>query len=210
MNLSEYTCREFTDAVGSRKPVPGGGGVSALAGALGIALGNMVGCLTTGKKKYADVEEDIRNLMKKAEQLQAEFLRLIDKDAEGFKPLSEAYKMPSSTEEERNFKEKVMENALVRACDAPLEMMRKCSEAIDVIGEFAEKGSNLAVSDAGAGAILCKSALQSASLNVFINTRDMKDRATAGKLKDEAETLLRTYTVKADEIYGRVYCQLNK
>ena len=208
MGLSEYTCKEFVKKTGSSEPVPGGGGVSALAGALGIALGNMVGCLTKGKKKYAEYEEDIVALMKESDELQDRLLLLIDKDAEGFKPLAEAYSLPSGTEEENAEKERVIEEASVLACNAPMEMMHLICRAIDIICEFAEKGSRLAISDAGAGAIICKGALQSASLNVFINTRGMKKRDVAEKLNREAEDMLIEYTVKADEIYASVYGSL--
>lgn len=208
MGLSECTCKEFVSATGSKTPVPGGGGVSALAGALGTALGNMVGCLTTGKKKYAEYEEDIQRLMKESDELQEKLLSLIDEDAEGFKPLAEAYSLPSGTDEEKAEKERVIEEASVLACRAPIAMMQSICHAIDIIAEFAAKGSRLAISDAGAGAIICKGALQSASLNVFINTKEMKNREVAEKLNEEAENMLMEYTMKADEIYASVYGSL--
>lgn len=208
MDFAEKTCREFTEVLGSSAPVPGGGGASALAGAAGTALGIMVGKLTEGKKKYAAVEDDIQRLIKDAEKLRIELLELIDKDAECFEPLSKAYGLPAGTDEEKAEKERILEEASLTACSAPVEIMRKCCEAIDLIGEFAEKGSVLAVSDAGAGAVLCRGALQSASLNVFINTRSMKDREKADRLNEEADRMLMKYTMKADEIYGRVYNNL--
>ena len=208
MRFEEYTCKDFVHETGSKSPVPGGGGVSALAAALGTALGNMVGHLTTGKKKYAAYEEDIQRLMGQAEELENQLLGLIDRDAEGFRPLAEAYRMPSGTEEEKEEKERVLEEASVTACEAPMEIMRCCCRAIDLIEEFAEKGSVLAISDAGAGAIICKGALQSASLNVFINTKGMKNRVNAERLDHEAEDMLMVYTMKADKIYASVYNSL--
>ncbi len=206
--IREKQITEFMAELGSKAPVPGGGGAAALAGAAGAALGAMVGALTTGKKKYIDVEEDIQALMKEALELKDRLLALIDEDAEGFQPLSEAYGLPSETEAEREEKARIMESALRKACKAPIEMMRCCCRVIDLCGEFAAKGSRLAVSDAGCGAILAKSALQAASLNVFINTRMMKDRAFARNLEEEAEGLLKEYTVQADEVYGMVYKNL--
>lgn len=210
MNFIDKSCREFTEALSSKAPVPGGGGASALAGALGTALGNMVGQLTTGKKKYADVEEDIQVLMEKASKLQQELLALVEKDAEVFEPLSKAYGMPKETEEEKAEKEKVMAAALKEACSVPLEIMHKCCEAIDLQAEFAAKGSRLAISDAGVGVIFCKSALQGASLNVFINTKAMKDRALAEKIDGEADEMLLQYTMKADEVFASVFHELRK
>ena len=182
MGFSTVPCNEFVEVLGSKAPVPGGGGASALVGAVGTALGNMVGALTVGKKKYADVEEEMKELMAKATTLQDELLHLIERDAEVFEPLSKAYGMPRETEEEKAEKARVMEIVLKDACSVPMEIMEKCCEAIDLIVEFAAKGSALAISDAGVGAAFCKAALQGASLNVYINTKSMKNREYAEEL----------------------------
>lgn len=210
MNFTDQSCKAFVQALASKEPVPGGGGASALVGALGTALGNMVGQLTAGKKKYAAVEEDIKTLMHQAETLQKELLELVEKDAEVFAPLAKAYGMPKETEEEKAEKERVMEAVLRDACSVPLEIMEKCCCAIDLHREFATKGSVLAISDAGVGVIFAKAALQGASLNVFINTSSMKDRAYAEKLDAKAEKMLMEYTVAADEVYAQVYSKLRK
>ena len=204
MGFTDNTCREFVEVLATKAPVPGGGGASALAGAIGTALGNMVGSLTAGKKKYADVEADIIELQKKADALQADLLALVEKDAEVFEPLSKAYGMPKDTPEQQAEKDRVMEECLRNACSVPLDIMRKCCEAIDIMEGFAEKGSKLALSDAGVGAILCRSALMGASLNVFINTSSMKDRAYAAETEEEANTMLEKYTVKAEDIFNDV------
>ena len=109
MGFSTSTCTEFVEVLASKAPVPGGGGASALVGAVGTALGNMVGSLTVGKKKYADVEDEMYELKAKCDQLQKDFLRLIERDAEVFEPLSKAYGMPKETEEEKAEKARVME-----------------------------------------------------------------------------------------------------
>ena len=175
-----------------------------MVGAVGTALGNMVGSLTVGKKKYADVEAEMWELKGKCDKLQAEFLTLIERDAEVFEPLSKAYGMPRETEEEKAEKARVMEIVLKEACSVPMEIMEKCCEAIDVIVEFAAKGSALAISDAGVGVIFCKAALQGASLNVFINTKSMKNREYAEELNAKAEAMLAKYTVLADEVFAQV------
>lgn len=210
MQWIDQSLRAFTEVLASKAPVPGGGGASALVGALGTALGSMVGALTVGKKKYAAVEEDIKGLMKQAEVLQAELLALVEKDAEVFAPLAAAYGMPKETKEEKAEKARVMELVLKDACSVPLEIMEKCCKVIDLHREFAEKGSVLAVSDAGVGVIFAKAALQGASLNVFINTGSMQDRAYAETLNEKAEKMLMEYTVAADEVYAKVYSQLKK
>lgn len=204
MDFTKYTCEEFVDILSTKAPVPGGGGASALVGAVGCALGNMVGSLTVGKKKYADVEADIIALKEKADVLQKELLRLVEEDAKVFEPLSKAYGMPKETEEEKAEKARVMAIVLKDACSVPMEIMRKCCEAIELIEEFAQKGSVIALSDAGVGAVFCKAALLGASLNVFINTKSMADREYAESLNKEAERMIEEYAVRADEVFRSV------
>ena len=208
MGFSTVPCNEFVEVLGSKAPVPGGGGASALVGAVGTALGNMVGALTVGKKKYADVEEEMKELMAKATTLQDELLHLIERDAEVFEPLSKAYGMPRETEEEKAEKARVMEIVLKDACSVPMEIMEKCCEAIDLIVEFAAKGSALAISDAGVGAAFCKAALEGASLNVYINTKSMKNREYAEELNAKCDAMLEKYTKIADEVFESVLGRL--
>ena len=203
MGFSTSTCTEFVEVLSSKAPVPGGGGASALVGAVGTALGNMV-----GKKKYADVEDEMWELKKKCDQLQKDFLHLIERDAEVFEPLSKAYGMPRETEEEKAEKARVMEAALKEACSVPMEIMEKCCEAIELIVEFGAKGSKLAISDAGVGAAFCKAALKGASLNVYINTKSMADRAYAEELNKKADAMLEKYTKIADETFDSVLGRL--
>ena len=207
MGFSTVPCNEFVEVLASKAPVPGGGGASALVGAIGTALGNMVGSLTVGKKKYADVEEEMYELKGKADALQKELLHLIERDAEVFEPLSKAYGMPRNTEEEKAEKARVMEFVLKDACSVPMEIWRDAVK-IDLIEVFAEKGSTLAISDAGVGATFCKAALEGASLNVFINTKSMKNREYADELNKKADEMLSVYTKKAEEIYQSVAARL--
>ena len=198
--FTDKTITEFMDELASNAPVPGGGGAASLLGAVGVSLGDMVGELTTGKKKYADVEEDIQRLMKEAKEIKNEFLRLIDADAEAFAPLARAYGIPK----DEPGRDEIMEEALKNGASVPMDIMRTCGRALDIIEEFAEKGSRLAVSDAGCAAASCKAAMQAASLNVFINTKSMKDRPHAEALNAEADQLLAKYTVLADKIFDSV------
>ena len=200
MSFIKKPCDEFVEVLSSKSAVPGGGGASALVGSIGIALGAMVGNLTVGKKKYADVENDILELLDKAAALQAELLRLVDEDAVVFEPLSKAYGIPKDDPS----REQVMEDALKLACTVPMDIMRLCARAIELIDEFAQKGSVLALSDAGAGAVFCKAALKSASLNVYINTQSMTDKGYAGSIEAEADAISGKYCVMADDIFNSV------
>ncbi len=200
MDMTNESCRKFVEVLASSAPTPGGGGAAALVGAVGTALGNMVGSLTVGKKKYADVEAEILDLKAKCDTLQTELLDLVKKDAEGFEPLAKAYGIPKDDPN----RAEILEKATVEACKVPMEIMEKCCEALDYIKIFAEKGSRLAVSDAGCGAVCCKAALQAASLNVFINTKSLKDRAVAEELNRQANVMLSKYCALAEEIFADV------
>lgn len=201
----EKNIDKFLEALASSAPTPGGGGAAALCGALGIALGNMVGSLTLGKKKYADVQEDIAELNAKAEALRAGFVALVDADAEAFAPLSRAYAIPKDDPA----RDEIMEPALLRAAEAPLEIMRKCAEALDLISGYAAKGSALAISDAGCAAALCGAAMEAAALNVKINTKSMKNRAVADNINAEMNELLQKYVALSQEIYNDVSGRLS-
>ncbi len=208
MKYKDKTCNDFINELASKAPVPGGGGASALVGSIGVALGAMVGNLTIGKNRYENVEPDLMTLIEKSELLQRELLDLIDKDAEAFEPLARAYRLPSDNEELEKEKEIIMEEALRTACTAPLKIMEQCCGAIELHNEYAVKGSEMVISDVGCGAVFCKAALLSASLNVFINTKLMKDRGYAMDINTKANSMLDRYIPLADEIFSDVRAQL--
>ena len=194
------SCREFVTVLASDAPAPGGGGAAALVGAIGTALGNMVGSLTVGKKKYAEVEAEIIELKAKCDALQTELLNQVEADEVNFLPLAKAYGIPKDDPN----RDKIMEEATIIAWSTPMKIMELCCEAIDCIAVFAAKGSRLAVSDAGCGAVCCKAALQSASLNVFINTKSLKNREVAEEMNAKAFAMLDKYCAMADEIFAGV------
>ena len=200
MEMNDLSCAQFLAQLASKAPTPGGGGTAALVGAAGVALG----CLTTGKKKYAVVEADIQALNARAEALRLELEALVQADADAFAPLAAAYGLPKDTPEQAAHKASVLEAALDGASAVPLQIMEKCAEGIALAGQYAAKGSVLAVSDAGCAAVLCKAALQAASLNVFINTKLMADRSRAAALDARADALLAEFVPRADETFTAV------
>ena len=202
--MCELPVSVFTLQLSSKAPVPGGGGAAALAGALGAALGGMVACLTVGKPKYADVEDEILELKVKALKAQNDLIGLIEKDAEVFAPLARAYGMPTGTDEEKLEKDRVMQECLKQASMAPLEIMEKCAETLVLLKGFAEKGSALAVSDAGCGAVLSKAAMQAAWLNVRINIRLIKDEDFVAEVEGKVKDMLETSLPLADSIFSYV------
>ena len=173
MDMTLESCRKFVEVLASDAPAPGGGGAAALVGAIGTALGNMVGSLTVGKKKYADVEERMR---------------------------AKAYGIPKDDPN----RDAILEEATVTACAVPMHIMELSCQAIEYVSVFAAKGSRLAVSDAGCAAVCCKAALQAASLNVFINTKSLKNREVAEEMNAKANGMLAKYVPMADEIFHSV------
>lgn len=199
---------QWVDTLASKAPVPGGGGASALGGALAAALGQMVANLTVGKKRYADVEEEMQQSLFALNILQMELMALADKDAEVFAPLAASYGMPTETEEQKAEKERVMEANLLAASLVPLKMMEKASAVLDILRLLEEKGSRMAVSDVGVAVQFARAALNGAVMNIYINTRSMKDREKAEELNESARKLIETGTAQADEIYGKVLARL--
>ena len=190
--MIQQSCTSWLSDLASSKPAPGGGGASAFVGAIGVSLGAMVGSLTIGKKKYIEVEEEMKELVERSNELSMKLQSMVKADAEAFLPLSDAYRMPSSTEEEKAAKNEAIQAALTGATEVPLNILILCSEAVELIREFQLKGSRLALSDAGCGASCCKAAMESAKLNVYINLKLMDD-----------EERVRVYEAKMNEAYER-------
>ena len=206
--IESMTIQEFLDVLSSKEPVPGGGGASALAGALGNALGQMVSNLTIGKKKYALVEDEIKELAERMKGIQGQFTQLADQDAKVFAPLAKCYSLPSDTEEEKAYKAEVMEARLLDASLVPMEIMEKAAEMLEIMDILADKGSRMAVSDVGVGVQFIRTALLGAVMNVYINTKSMKNRENAEEMNEKAERLIREGTEAADRIYQKVLGQL--
>lgn len=202
--MAEQNMKDFITVLSSKAAVPGGGGACAYVAAAGMALGSMVANLTTGKKKYAEYQQEIEQILEKAEALSNELMSYMDKDAESFEPLSKAYGLPKDTPEQIAYKEKVMAKALTDASMTPIALMEKILEALKLLDRLSVIGSRLAVSDVGAGVQLCKAALNGASLNVFINTKLMKNREEAEELNTKTDAFLIEGNEMADRIYDTV------
>lgn len=204
--LTDLSCTAFAEVLASKAPVPGGGGAAALAGALGVALCSMVGNFTTGKKKYAAYEEDVQRMLAEGEILRARLLELVEADAAAFEPLSRAYAIPK----EDPTRDAVLEEAALNACKAPMEMVSCCGEALLLLEEMLEKGSRLLLSDVGCGALLCKAAMESAAMNVFVNTGSLQDRAVAVGMERQVDETLEKYLPMAERIAASVTATLRK
>ena len=208
MMMLEQKTTEFLDVLSSSAPVPVGGGASAAVGAFASALGMMVTNLTIGKKKYIDVEAEMEDIRSRLEALQQELVGLTDRDAEAFEPLSRAYGLPKETEEQRIEKERVMEKALYEASVVPLQIMKTVFRVMEDLEVLGEKGSRLAVSDVGVAVLFARAALEGASLNIYINTRLMKNREQAERLNKESDELIAEAGRLQEKIYTGVLAKI--
>lgn len=183
-------CEEFINALASSAPAPGGGAAAAYCGALGSALCAMVGNITKEKKPEAAA------LAAEAETLGAELLALIDKDAEGFLPLSKIYSMPKDTEGYAEMKRE----AVFEAVKAPLEMLEKTTEVVELLLKIKELSSKLLLSDLGCAAAMCTAAMKSAAMNVYVNTRLLKDDRRSEEIAEKVDRILEAYILITEEI----------
>ena len=188
--IKTETIQHYCEALGSKLPTPGGGGASALAGVFGCSLGLMVISFTLGKKRYADVEEDMLKDQEALLRLREDFYRLAEEDEKAFAPLARTYKLPETTQEEKKKKKDAMEEALYEAARVPMETMERALEALKIVGDIAEKGSRMAISDAGVSGDFLSAALKGSSLNVLINARSMQDQAHREDLVERCTALL--------------------
>jgi len=206
--MENMSIKDFTNELSAKKPVPGGGGVAALAGVLSAALSSMVVNYTLGKKRYVKYNDKLEKVINKSIKLRDELINLINEDAKAFEPLSIAYKLLTDTGTQKTKKNNIMEKALVNASKVPMNIAVKSCEVIILHKELLEIGSKIVLSDIGVGAILALSALKSAVLNIYINTKLMKDKEMANKLNRKANDLAKTYTSIAEYTYNQVTDQI--
>ena len=202
MDYTDKTCKEFVESVGMKTPIPGGGSVAALVGALGASLSTMVASLTIGKKKFIAVEAEMQKNIEEIYKLQNELLALVQKDIDNFEPLAQLYQRKGKTPEEKKEISEAKQQALYEACLVPMEIIQKCCRAIELAQEFATKGNKVIIADSGSSAVLCKAAMQAASFNVYINTNMMKDKELAKKINGECTARIVYYGALADAVFG--------
>lgn len=200
MKMLEKPATQFLSELSSNAPVPGGGGASAAVGAFAAALGMMVTNLTIGKKKYADYEEEVKTVRDRLEGLRDHLIDLVDGDAVAFEPLSKAYSIPKDDPE----RDTIMENALYEASVVPMSIMETVLAAAKELEILVAKGSKLAVSDVGVGILFAQAAIEGASLNVYINTKSMKDRERAAALDAKADAIIAEGAALKARIYDGV------
>jgi len=206
--LTEKPVMTFLDELASSAPAPGGGSAAALAAAIGAALVSMVANLTVGKKKYADVQDDIQRILSHSEALRHKCVKLLEDDVAAYTEVSRAYKMPRDTEEQKQARSAAIQEVLKGATAVPMELAEACVEILNLCPESAEKGNVRAVSDAGVGALMAEAALRAAALNVWINLGSIKDAAFVQKEGARLNALLEGKAELKEEILKDVEAKL--
>ncbi len=198
MSFSNKSIQMFLDELASAEPVPGGGTVAALSGALGASLVAMVCRLTIGKKTYEAVSAEMQTILPRAEALQRELTDLMQADTDAYARVMDAYRLPKTTETEKTARTQAIQAALQHAAEVPLRVAECCVEVLTLGRVVVEKGNLNATSDGGVGALMAHAGLRGAAYNVLINLGGIRDdafaqerRARVTALAAEADRLAR-------------------
>ncbi len=206
--MKNQSIQEFLDQLASSAPTPGGGGAAALLGAMGAALTSMVCNLTIGKEKYADVEGEMKDTLKRAEDLRTSLTDMIAADVEVFDKLMGSYGLPKETDEDKAARSEAIQVALREATDVPLNCARACGDVIAVSRSAAENGNTNVISDAGVSVMAAYAGLKSAALNVNINAGSIKDKAFADAKLAELDKIMASADQDTNAIYEIVRSKL--
>jgi len=206
---TQITIEEYLNELSSSAPTPGGGNVSALCGVLAGSLGIMVCNLTIGKKKYADVENEIKDLLTKLETVKSDFLKLAEEDNQAFNKVMEAFKLPKETDEEKKTRSKKIDEATFEAAVVPSRVIKTCRIALPYIEAVAEKGNQNSLSDAGVAASLLSTAAEGAFLNVMINCTSLSNRIVGEELLKKSEVQLDEIKRNSEIIIKNIKSKLN-
>ncbi len=206
--IKDQSIQVFLNELASKASTPGGGSAAAIMGAMGAALVSMVCNLTIGKKNYTDVEEELKSVLSQAGGLRERLTHMIQADVEVFDQVMSAYVLPKETEEEKAKRSEAIQLALKTATEVPLECARVSAEVIKLSRIVAEKGNLNVISDAGVAVLAAYAALRSAALNVYINAKNIKDRAFAEDRLSRLERILEGADVSTEEIYQLVKSKL--
>lgn len=204
MAMMEKSCRDYVEILAAKEPVPGGGGAAALCSAIGMALSSMVGNFTAGKKKFVAVKEEVEALIAKGREVQDQFLALSEKDAEVFFPLSAAFALPETNEEEKAIKAATMEREAKTACSVPMDILRYGKKALEIQKRMGEIGNEMLVSDVGCGAAILRASMEAATLNVYINLGLIQDKTYVAAVRKEMDELMATGNALTEEILHQI------
>lgn len=203
MNL-ETSLQQYLDDLASSQPTPGGGSAAALNGAMGAALASMVARLTLGKKGYEQAQAEIESLITETERLRTHFQQLMQEDIEAYGRLSECFKMPRSTDEERTARTEAIQARLVEAALVPLEVAESAAQLVRSCQRIAEIGNVKVLSDIATGTMLASSAGTGASWMVRTNLLSMKDDEQVFTLSERLNAALDTIATHSQNVVSLV------
>jgi len=206
--LAKKTVSAFLDELASSSPAPGGGSAAALSGALGAALTTMVCNLTIGKKKYVEVEGEVKKIKTEAEKLRTRFTELIDEDTQAFNKVVEAYALPKDSEAQKTLRGAAIAAATKEATLIPLEVMKHCIDGMALAQQVASSGNSNSVSDAGVSALMLHAACEGAALNVKINLKALADSDFIDWKSNEVGSLLKTSRMMVEETMEMVAARI--
>jgi methenyltetrahydrofolate cyclohydrolase len=188
-SATESSVREFLEGLASDSPTPGGGSAAALGGALGAGLVNMVCQFTVGREKYAEVEDDMRRVLERSEELRRELQEAVDGDVAAYGSYARASALPRDSDDEKAARKEALQAALRESTEVPLGVAERCVEVLELAVEAAEKGNVYLISDAAVGAELAAAARASAELNVWLNAGGLDDRSFADAALERLSSL---------------------
>ncbi len=204
MKLQDVTVKEFLEKTAANEAVPGGGSSSALNAAIASALGEMVANLTIGKKKYAGVEERMRELAARMSAYRSRFVNDIDRDADAYRQVMEAYRLPRESGEEIKVRDEKIQQAMKSASLVPMEVAENALEMLMLLAETMEKGNSNAVTDGLVGAMTCRTAIMGALFNVRTNLGGITDESFVGLMNEKCDRMEREALTKEEELIRRV------
>ncbi len=190
MSFASKSLQTFLDELASPEPVPGGGSVAALSGALGASLIAMVCALTIGRKGYESVSDELAAILPRAEALQQELRDLMQADSDAYARVMDAYKLPKNSDAEKIARTNAIQAALKHASAVPLRVAELCALVLELAEPVAAKGNKNAASDGGVGALMAEAGLRGAAFNVTINLGAIKDDAFVAEHRARVTTLI--------------------
>lgn len=200
MNLQDLTLKQFLEKTANNEPVPGGGSISALHGAVAAALTEMLANITIGKKNYSAVEETMKLNATKASALRTEFLNDINRDAEAYNLVFQAFRLPKDTDEQKVLRSEKIQEATKVAALVPMEVAERAFELLDLIGETTRKGNKNAITDGCVAMMTCRTAVLGALLNVRINLASIKDERFVKELSEKCNRIEKETLRKEQEL----------
>lgn len=208
MKLQDLTLKQFLEKTAGNEPVPGGGSISALNGAIASALSEMLANLTIGKKNYVDVEELMKQNATKASELRTRFVEDIDRDSDAYNLVFDAFKLPKETDEQKAFRSEKIQEATKIAALVPMEVAERAFDMLDLIAETTRKGNKNAVTDGCVAMMTCRTAILGALLNVRINLSGLKEETFVNELTDKCNRIEKETLSKEQDLVNWVKTQL--